>query len=357
VERAGGNVLLAAPTGRAARRLAEATGREARTLHRLLEYSPREDAFRRDEERPLEGEALVVDEASMLDLAMFTALLRAVRPGTRLVLVGDADQLPSVGAGNVLADLLASEAVPSVRLREIFRQASTSDIVTNAHRILGGHAPVPSADADRGDFFLVPADDPERARELIGRLVAERIPARFGLDPVGDVQVLAPMHRGACGAHALNTALQDLLNPGGEPLPGPRGFRVGDKVMQVKNDYDKDVFNGDVGRIVGRGAEAVRVRFDDRTVEYAPDELDALVPAYACSVHKSQGSEYPAVVMPLLTEHWVMLQRHLLYTAVTRGKRLVVLVGQERALRRAVGNDQGLHRYTALARRLREAAA
>ncbi len=357
VERSGGRILLAAPTGRAARRLAESTGREARTLHRLLEYSPREDAFRRDEDQPLEAEALVVDESSMLDLALFTAVLRAVRPGTRLVLVGDADQLPSVGAGNVLADLLSSGAVPAVRLREIFRQASASDIVVNAHRVQAGEVPVPAADPDRGDFFIVTAEDPERARALIGRLVAERIPAKFNLNSFDDVQVLAPMHRGTCGAHALNETLQALLNPDGEPLGGPRGLRVGDKVMQVRNDYEKEVFNGDVGRIEARTSDGVRVRFDERRVDYAADALDALVLAYACSVHKSQGSEYPAVVMPVLTEHWVMLQRNLLYTAVTRGRRLVVLVGQARALRRAVENDQGLHRFTALARRLREAAA
>lgn len=357
VERAGGRVLLAAPTGRAARRLADATEREARTIHRLLEFSPREGAFRRDADRPLEAEAVIVDEASMLDLALYCALLRAVAPGTRLILVGDADQLPSVGPGNVLGDLLASRRVPVVRLREIFRQARTSDIVTNAHRILEGAAPVPSWDPDRGDFFFVPADEPERARTLIGQIVAERIPGRFGLDPVDDVQVLAPMHRGACGAHQLNAALQTLLNPGGRPVAGsPRGFRVGDKVMQVRNDYEREVFNGDVGRIAAADDDAVHVRFDDRTVEYGRDELDALVLAYACSVHKSQGSEYPAVVMPVLTEHWVMLQRNLLYTAVTRGKRLVVLVGQERALRRAVESVHGLRRYTALARRLREVA-
>ncbi|MCB9550906.1 MAG: ATP-dependent RecD-like DNA helicase [Myxococcales bacterium] len=354
--RARGPVALAAPTGRAARRMAEATGAEAHTLHRLLGYHPGE-GFRRDEEDPLDCHALVVDEASMVDQQLMCALLRAIRPGTRLILVGDADQLPSVGAGDVLADLLESGAIPHVRLTEIFRQAEQSRIVVEAHRVLRGETPTRSRDED-SDFFLVPAKDPARAAELIRTLVTERIPRRFGLDPIDDIQVLAPMHRGVCGAQQLNALLQDAQNPHGEPFErGNRRYRVGDKVMQIRNDYDKDVFNGDLGRVVARTDKGLAVRFEDRLVEIDGEALDNLVLAYACSVHKSQGSEYPAVVVPVLTEHWVMLQRNLLYTAITRGKRLVVLVAEPRALHRAARNVDGLARYTGLARRLAERAA
>ncbi len=355
VEAAEGKVLLAAPTGRAARRMSEATGRQAKTLHRLLEFSPQEGGFLRGADEPLEAACVIVDEASMIDQQLLVALLRAIPLGTRLIFVGDADQLPSVGAGNVLADLLASGVVPCARLTEIFRQARESKIVTNAHHILHGQAPSASDAQDpKADFFVVPADTPERALELVGQLVSTRIPGRFGLNPVDDIQVLAPMHKGVCGAQALNGALQGLLNPNGEPFTrGGRTYRTGDKVMQIRNDYDRDVFNGDIGRIAARTERGLAVRFDDRLVDYDGEALDNLVLAYACSVHKSQGSEYPAVVVPVLSEHWVMLQRNLLYTAVTRGKRLVVLVGQARAISRAVGNDQRQARCTALARRLR----
>ena len=345
-------VALAAPTGRAARRMAEATGAEAHTLHRLLGYHPGE-GFRRDEDDPLEATAIIVDEASMVDQTLMAALLRAIRPGTRLILVGDADQLPSVGAGNVLADLLAAAVVPHVRLTEIFRQAEQSRIVVEAHRVLRGLPPQAAPDADHSDFFLVPAPDPTRAAELIRTLVTDRIPRRFGLDPINDVQVLAPMHRGICGAQQLNILLQQAQNPDGEPYDrGNRHFRVGDKVMQVRNDYEREVFNGDLGRITARTDKGLAVSFDGRLVDIDGDALDNLALAYACSVHKSQGSEYPAVVIPVLTEHWVMLQRNLLYTAITRGKRLVVLVAQPHALKRAAANVDGLHRFTGLARRL-----
>lgn len=355
VESAGGKVLLAAPTGRAARRMSEATGRPARTLHRLLEFSPAEGGFQRDAETPLEAACVIVDEASMIDQQLLVALLRAIPLGMRLVFVGDADQLPSVGAGNVLADLLQSGAVPCVRLTEIFRQARESRIVTNAHHILHGRTPEASdARDEKADFFLVPARDADHAVDLVGQLVATRIPGRFGLDPLDDVQVLAPMHKGTCGTQALNERLQGLLNPQGEPFTrGGRAYRVGDKVMQIRNDYDREVFNGDIGRIAARTEKGLAVRFEERLVDYDGEALDALVLAYACSVHKSQGSEYPAVVVPVLGEHWVMLQRNLLYTAVTRGKRLVVLVGQPHALSRAVSNDRRQARCTALDLRLR----
>jgi exodeoxyribonuclease V alpha subunit len=362
-------VRLAAPTGRAAKRMTEATGVEATTLHRLLEFEPKTATFKRDQNRPLDAGAVIVDEASMLDLPTADALLRAVAPGSRLVLVGDVDQLPSVGPGAVLRDVIASGVVPCVRLREIFRQAARSLIVTNAHRINDGEAPlapVPGADAD---FFIVERRDPDRARETLLELVTSRIPNRFGLDPVRDVQVLTPMNRGPAGAIALNAALQEALNPGGTSLVrGARTFRVGDKVMQLRNDYDRNVFNGDVGFIAGiddgtsaatprrgqqQGAEVtMTVRFDDREVPYDASELDALGLAYACTVHKSQGSEYPAVVLPLLTTHFVMLSRNLLYTAVTRGKRLVVLVSDPRALELALSARRREDRRTRLSERL-----
>ena len=353
LEGTGGKVLLAAPTGRAARRMSDATGADARTLHRLLEYTPMDNCFRRDQENPLDAAAVVVDEASMIDQRLFVALLRAIKPGTRLLLVGDADQLPSVGAGNVLGDLIDSDRVPTVRLTEIFRQAAASRIVQTAHRVLLGERPTPPPTVE-SDFFLIEARDASTARDLIERLVAERIPARFGLDPIDDVQVLTPMHKGICGAKQLNSVLQARLNPDGEPCSkGDRVFRVGDKVMQIRNDYEKEVFNGDLGRVIARSSDGITVRFDGRLVAYPRDKLDALVLAYACSIHKSQGSEYPAVVIPMLTEHWVMLQRNLLYTALTRGRQLVVIVGQRRALERAVAHRDESRRYTAMADRLR----
>ena len=348
-----GEVLLAAPTGRAARRLTETTGAQASTLHRLLGYHPIE-GFRHDEETPLTAAAVVVDEASMLDQALSVALMRALPHDARLLLVGDADQLPSVGPGNVLSDLLASGVVPSVRLTEIFRQAEQSEIVLNAHRILEGRRPIAPQRGVQSDFYLVPADTPARASELIAEMVSVRIPRRFGLDPVDDIQVLAPMHRGICGAMQLNEVLQQRLNPDGVPVgKGLRPFRVGDKVMQIRNDYQREVFNGDLGRVVGLGSDGVAIRFDQRLLHYGIDELDELILAYACSVHKSQGSEYPAVVLPLLTEHWPMLHRNLLYTALTRGRRLVILVGQRRAIGRAVTNVDGNVRFTRLAERMR----
>jgi exodeoxyribonuclease V alpha subunit len=338
--------------------MSEATGAEAATLHRLLEFEPKSATFKRNRHRPIEAGAVVVDEASMLDLPTADALAEAIAPGTRLVLVGDVDQLPSVGPGAILRDIIASGAVPCVRLRQIFRQAARSLIVTNAHRINEGEPPLtPPAGAD-ADFFVVERRDPERARDTLIELVTTRIPRRFGLDPVRDVQVLTPMNRGPAGTIALNEALQAALNPHGLALVrGARTFRVGDKVMQLRNDYDRNVYNGDVGIVTSIDQEelGMSVRFDDREVAFEASDLDDLTLAYACTVHKSQGSEYPAVVVPLLTSHFVMLSKNLLYTAVTRGKRLVVLVCDPRALEIALSQGRREDRRTRLANRLRPA--
>ncbi|MBE7452205.1 MAG: ATP-dependent RecD-like DNA helicase [Kofleriaceae bacterium] len=356
---------LAAPTGRAAKRLAEATGREALTLHRLLEYSPQSGEFQRDRDHPLELDLLVVDECSMVDLALFRALVVALPPRTQLVLVGDVDQLPSVGAGAVLADVIASGAATVVRLTEIFRQAAASRIVTSAHQI--NHGVVPELETAAGaasDFYFVGRDEAAAARDTVVELVTERIPARFGLDPLADVQVLAPMHRGELGTAALNAALQARLNPPADDRPelarGERTFRQGDKVMQLKNDYDRNVYNGDIGVVERVDKDAGRLRValgDGRVAEYERSDLDQLVLAYAVSIHKSQGSEYPAVVIPLATQHYMMLGRSLLYTAVTRGKRLVVIVGSRRAVSMAVRNATARARFTWLAERIRDAVA
>jgi exodeoxyribonuclease V alpha subunit len=354
------DVRLAAPTGRAAKRMTEATGVESTTLHRLLEFDPKTATFKRDQRRPIEAGAVIVDEASMLDLTTADALTQATAPGTRLLLVGDVDQLPSVGPGAVLRDIIASGVIPCVRLREIYRQAARSLIVTNAHRINEGEAPLAPAPGANADFFVVERRDPDRARETLLELVTSRIPNRFGLNAARDIQVLTPMNRGPVGALALNEALQAALNPHGPSLVrGTRTFRVGDKVMQLRNDYDKNVFNGDLGFVhtLDEGTGTLAVRFDDQEVPYEASELDELALAYACTVHKSQGSEYPAVVIPLLTTHFVMLSRNLLYTAVTRGKRLVVLVSDPRALELALSERRREERRTRLSERLSAAVA
>src|SRR5690349_17890715 len=341
----GTKVALAAPTGRAAKRLRESTGLDASTIHRLLETDPKTGGFKRTEERPLECDLLVVDEASMLDVPLAHALLRAVPKRAALLLVGDVDQLPSVGPGQVLADVIASGAVPVVRLTEVFRQAAASRIITNAHRINRGLMPDISRDPE-GDFHFVACSGPEDGVAKLLAVVKERIPARFGLDPVRDVQVLCPMNRGGLGARSLNLELQKLLNPPGEARVERFGwtFGAGDKVMQVVNDHEREVYNGDLGivrRVDVEDGELV-VGFEGREVTYDFGELDALALAYATTVHKSQGSEYPAVVIPLTTQHFPMLKRKLVYTGVTRGKRLVVIVGQKRALAMAVrGGDAG----------------
>jgi exodeoxyribonuclease V alpha subunit len=347
-------VLLAAPTGRAAKRLAEATGREAKTLHRLLEYSPSQGGFQRGSTRPLEAEFVVVDEVSMVDISLMHHLLAAVQDQTTLLLVGDADQLPSVGPGNVLGDLIDSGKLPVVRLQTVFRQAQSSLIVTNAHLVNQGEMPHAQAGVETpGDFYLIEKEDPEECLRLIKEMVSRRIPDRFGFDPVSDIQILSPMHKGTIGTENLNRELREVLNPQGRTIRGDR-FRVGDRVMQVRNNYDKEVFNGDVGRVVSYDSESeeAMVEFDGRGVPYHISELDELVLAYAVTIHKSQGSEYPAVIVPLSTQHFVLLRRNLLYTAMTRGKRLVVLLGSPKALRIAVQNTIVEPRYTALAAKI-----
>ncbi|GAB3449122.1 ATP-dependent RecD-like DNA helicase [Streptomonospora sediminis] len=352
-------IILAAPTGRAAKRMTELTGHEASTVHRLLELKPGGDASY-DRDHPLDCDLLVVDEASMLDLLLANKLAKAVPPGAHLLLVGDVDQLPSVGAGQVLRDLLDDRSpLPQVRLTHVFRQAQESGVVTNAHRVNTG---TPPEFAGMTDFFLFPSDETEATADLTVDVVANRIPRRFGLDPRRDVQVLAPMHRGPAGAGNLNTLLQQALTPQREGVAerrfGGRIFRVGDKVTQIRNNYDKGangVFNGTLGVITGIDTveQAVGVRTDeDEEISYDFAELDELVHAYAVTVHRSQGSEYPAVVIPITTSAWMMLQRNLLYTAITRAKRLVVLVGSRRALAQAVRNATAGRRYTALAQRL-----
>jgi exodeoxyribonuclease V alpha subunit len=354
----GQEVLLAAPTGRAAKRLAEATGREAKTVHRLLEYNPLTRTFERGPDRPLEADLVILDEASMLDTALAYHAVKAMPPGGRLVLVGDVDQLPSVGPGRVLADLIDSGAVDVVRLTEIFRQAATSLIVRNAHRVNAGEMPDLGAGAARADadFYFIDRREPEAVVETVVHLVCDRIPQGFGFDPLEDIQVLTPMNRGPLGTETLNRLLRERLNPGPAPevARGARSFRVGDKVMQIRNNYELDVFNGDLGRVAGIDAEDERVRlvFDGRTVHHEFASLDELTLAYACSIHKSQGSEYPCVVVPVHTTHWVMLQRNLLYTALTRAQKLVVLVGEARAIAVAVRNRKTRDRYTLLAERL-----
>jgi exodeoxyribonuclease V alpha subunit len=349
---------LCAPTGRAARRLGETTGREAKTIHRLLEFDPALGGFKRDRDHHLDLDLLVVDEASMVDVALMNQLLRAVPRWACLVLVGDVDQLPSVGPGTVLADVIASRAVPVVRLTEIFRQAGQSGIVRAAHRVNHGELPE-SAPDDRGDFFFVETREPAAILDRIVALVRERIPRRFGLDPFRDIQVLTPMNRSELGARNLNARLQEVLNP------SPRGpaverygwkYRVGDKVLQTVNNYQKEVFNGDIGRVaaIDELDQELAAEFDGRQVLYDFGELDELTLAFACTIHKAQGSEYPAVVIPLHTQHYVMLQRNLLYTGITRGKRLVVLVGSRQALAAAVKRQDTARRYSALARRLQD---
>ncbi len=355
-ERIGHRVMLAAPTGRAARRMSEATGREARTIHRLLEFSPKEGRFKKDEQDPLQAEAFVIDEGSMIDTVLMYHLLKALPLHATLILVGDVDQLPSVGAGNVLKDIIDSHVVPVVRLNEIFRQSRESMIIVNAHRVNSGLMPILTG-TGRSDFQFIEMEEPEAAVERLVGLCREGIPRKFGYHSIDDIQVLTPMHRGTLGALNLNIELQKHLNPSkDELLRGGRTFKTGDKVMQIINNYDKDVYNGDIGRIrkIDREEQEVYVDFYGKLVGYDLSDLDELVLAYATSVHKAQGSEYPAVVMPIFMQHYILLQRNLLYTGITRGKKLVVLLGTKKALGIAVRNDRPQMRYTLLKERLQE---
>ena len=352
LKKAGLRVLLAAPTGRAAKRMSEATGMEAKTIHRLLEYNP-QDGYKRNDENPLEGDALIVDECSMIDILLMNNLLKAVPVGMRLVFVGDIDQLPSVGAGNVLRDVIDSQRIPVVRLVRIFRQAQKSRIVMNAHAINQGRFPDISNGRDT-DFFFLKEDDPERAAATIVRLVKERLSRAYRERP-DRIQVLTPMQRGVVGAANLNLLLQQALNPSGPSLNrGGYTYRQGDRVMQQRNNYDKDVFNGDLGYIreVDTEERTLKVDFDGKWVEYDVTELDELTLAYATTIHKAQGSEYPIVVMPVLMTHFVMLQRNLIYTGITRAKKICVLIGAMKALAYAVRNMSVLKRNTSLRERL-----
>ena len=350
-------IMLAAPTGRAAKRMSEATGHAAKTIHRLLEYSIQKGGFQKNELSPLNCDLMIIDEASMIDTILMHHLLKAIPPGTTFILVGDVNQLPSVGAGNVLKDIIASGEMQIVELNEIFRQARESLIIVNAHRINNGLLPsFKSFEQKLDDFYFIEQEDPEAVLRILLELVKERIPRRFGFDPVNDIQVLSPMHKGIVGAGNLNRELQNVLNPGEDGvIRGGRNFRVHDKVMQIKNNYDKEVFNGDIGRITRIDTEnqELVISFDGRDIPYDYSDLDEIVLAYAVSIHKSQGSEYPVVIMPILTQHFVLLQRNLVYTAVTRGRKLVVMVGTMKALAIGVKNDKTQKRYTYLKHRLR----
>jgi len=352
-------IMLAAPTGRAAKRMSETTGYEARTIHRLLEFSFQKGGFQKNDKKPLDCDLLIVDEASMIDTILMHHMLKAVPPRATFILVGDVNQLPSVGAGSILNDIIESGSVSVVKLNEIFRQAKGSRIIVNAHKINDGIIPsfkTPAPSDCANDFYFIQQEDPEKVLEIILELTRERIPRRFNFDPVEDIQVLTPMHRGVAGAGNLNKKLQEALNPGENIIiRGDRGFRVNDKVMQIKNNYDKEVFNGDIGKIakIIADEQTLVIFFDGREVVYEFAELDEIVLAYAVSIHKSQGSEYPVVVIPILIQHYMLLQRNLIYTAVTRGRSLVVMVGTRKALAIGIKNNKTQKRYTYLKHRLR----
>lgn len=349
-------VLLCAPTGRAAKRLAESTGVEAITIHRLLEFDPTKFDFKHNADNPLEADLLIVDESSMVDIVLMNQLLRAVPDNCAVILVGDIDQLPSVGPGSVLRDLIVSERLPVARLTEIFRQAATSQIITGAHAINKGQAPKPAKNGEETDFYYLKCDEPEEIFQKLMTVVTQRLPQKFGFDPVNDIQVLAPMNRGGLGARSLNVALQEALNPDAHPKVTRFGwtYAPGDKVIQTVNNYDKEVFNGDIGRVSSVNIEEseVFIKFDDRNVMYQFNELDEVSLAYAISIHKSQGSEYPCVVIPMAMQHYMLLERNLLYTGVTRGKQLVVLLGQHKAITMAARTVTSKQRLTNLQARL-----
>ena len=352
-------VTLAAPTGRAAKRLSEITGEAAGTVHRLLEFSPLTGAFVRNESNPLETDVVVLDEVSMVDIVLMDSLLKAMPASCTLVMVGDVDQLPSVGPGNVLRDIIDSDMIKTIGLDHVFRQSATSFISQNAHCINHGQMPVtePGIGDELSDFYFIRDDDSTRILQKIKTLVSERIPKRFGFDPKLEVQVLSPMHKGVLGISNLNLELQQLLNPAGKKIIfGSRNFRVGDKVMQIRNNYTKEIYNGDIGIVVGVDEEESKlvVEIDGKEIRYTPADIDELVLAYAISIHKSQGSEYKAVLIPINTEHFIMLQRNLLYTGITRGKKLVVVIGSEKAVRLAINNNRISRRYTNLKSILRQ---
>ncbi len=377
-EAQGRHITLTAPTGRAAKRLSETTGGEAKTIHRLLEFSPHINSFKRNRQNPLDTDVVIVDETSMVDLVLMNRLMQAIRPSTTVILIGDTDQLPSVGAGNVLKALIDSQKIPVIQLTEIFRQAKESMIVTNAHRINKGESPELTGDTDR-NFFFIQQEDPEEITELICSIIADRLPSHYDYHPIDDIQLLCPMRRGVLGTENLNKRLQEVLNPtnttpAAHPFikkrigPGTHnqaqsrenqsitagGFRIGDKVMQVRNNYDYDVFNGDIGRVVAieRLDKKVHIQYPDKQVVYDTADLGELVLAYATTIHKAQGSEYPAVVIPLHTQHYLMLQRNLLYTGITRAKERVVIVGTKQALAICIRNNQVMERNSYLAERL-----
>ncbi len=358
LERKGRRITLAAPTGRAAKRLAETTGRAAHTIHRLLEFDPRLRIFKRDRESPLETNILILDEASMIDTMLARSVVRALPSDAQLILVGDVDQLPSIGPGSVLRDVIASRATDVVRLQQIFRQAAASRIITNAHRVNSGELPLLDAHGEGADFYFVERDDPQAIVASVKTMVKQHLPSRFGLDPFTDIQVLVPMNRGVVGTVSLNAELQAHLNPSGPSLTrGNRMFRTGDKVMQLRNNYDLGVFNGDVGIIeaVDEEGQGLAIRFDGRRVLYETSDLDELTLAYASTIHKAQGSEFSCVVLPIHTQHYALLQRNLLYTAITRGRKLVVMIGSLKAIAMAVRNGDPRHRATRLAQRLADA--
>ncbi len=354
-KKTGAKILLAAPTGRAAKRMSEATWEKAQTIHRLLDYSMKAFGFKKNTKNPLKCDVLIIDEASMIDTVLMHHLLKAVPSAATLIFVGDVNQLPSVGPGNVLYDLIQSNAFSVVELDAIFRQAKKSLIVVNAHRINKGMFPVVSNDNKNNNFFFVQKEAPQEVLSTILDLVQTRIPSSYGFDPISDIQVITPMHRGVVGAGNLNNELQKILNKSTTTLQGGnREFKVSDKIMQIRNNYDKHTYNGDIGQIVNIdfNEQKVMLNFDGRQIEYDFSSLDELVHAYAVSVHKSQGSEYPCVIIPVVTQHYILLQRNLIYTAITRGKKLVVLVGTKKAIAMAINNVKSANRYTRLAYRL-----
>ena len=349
-------IILAAPTGRAAKKLSETTGRKAKTIHRLLEYSPKRGIFTKNSENPIKAEVIILDEVSMIDILLMNNLLKAVLPGSILILIGDVDQLPSVGPGNLLKDIIDSETIPVVRLTKIFRQDRRSLIIVNAHRVNEGKYPIIKGEKER-DFYFIEEEDPQLAAQKIINLCTVRLPAKYKIDPVDDIQVLSPMYKGEVGADNLNYCLREALNLKGKEIKyGNHSFRVNDKVMQIKNNYDKEVFNGDIGRIenIEEEEHILELNFYGRRVGYDFSELSELVLAYAITVHKSQGSEYRIVVIPVMTQHYLLLQRNLLYTGITRAKDMVILIGTKKALWIAIKNNKTFHRNTSLKERLIE---